>query len=193
MENIKYTIPQAVEHLHNGGAIELEEEENLNLLNYILLQSSPETKTLALGTSNFYFLDKSGNWCDELTTDKNIIKLSQITESTPTEIETIKQDYIFCDYCNSKKKALEIDKLGHCNKCGLGTRLVIIYKSKPLESVSFENDIIKLYDEYLEFLNDANEAPISIAHNHGWKCPKEDIDKGEDFRNRIEFLKSKIM
>jgi len=45
---------------------------------------------------------------------------------------------------------------------------------------------------YLEFLNAANETPISIAHNHGWKCPDSDIQKGIEFREKIKQLENDI-
>ena len=44
---------------------------------------------------------------------------------------------------------------------------------------------IETFKEYLQFLYKANEGPISMAHAHGWRCPKEDIEKGEDFREKL--------
>jgi len=53
------------------------------------------------------------------------------------------------------------------------------YKSKILTNK---------YDEYLEFLNKCNEAPISNAYVHGWRESKENIEKGVKFRKEIEIL-----
>ncbi len=44
-------------------------------------------------------------------------------------------------------------------------------------------------DAYIEFMVKANEAPISNAWIHGWRCPQEDIDKGAQFRQRIAALR----
>jgi hypothetical protein len=49
--------------------------------------------------------------------------------------------------------------------------------------------LIETYDNYLKFLNMANNAPCSIAYAHGWKCPDEDIEKGIAFRKEIQELK----
>ena len=53
-------------------------------------------------------------------------------------------------------------------------------------------DLWRLVDEldaYVDFLNEANNGPISIAALHGWICPKSDIDKGVAFRERIAELR----
>ena len=52
--------------------------------------------------------------------------------------------------------------------------------------------LIKKYDEYIAFLHEAMESPISMARVHGWSCPQKDIDKGEQFRKEISDLKEKI-
>jgi hypothetical protein len=44
------------------------------------------------------------------------------------------------------------------------------------------------YAAYVEFLNEANESPISLAFVHGWRCPDEDIRRGREFRERIAEL-----
>ena len=46
--------------------------------------------------------------------------------------------------------------------------------------------VIKLYEEYLEFLNKANEVPYSIALVHGWRVDKKDINKGKEYREKIK-------
>lgn len=43
-------------------------------------------------------------------------------------------------------------------------------------------------DAYVDFLNEANRGPISLASVHGWRCPQADIDKGVAFRQRIREL-----
>lgn len=53
-------------------------------------------------------------------------------------------------------------------------------------------EIVITQDNYLKFLNEANETPIRIASNHGWECSQEDWDKGNAYRLRIDELKSKL-
>ncbi len=50
--------------------------------------------------------------------------------------------------------------------------------------------LIAKLEEYLQFINEANEAPISNAYIHGWRCPEEDIEKGKKFREEIKQLKN---
>lgn len=52
-------------------------------------------------------------------------------------------------------------------------------------------ELEKLLEEYIDFLNEANQGAISIAHAHGWRCSEEHIRKGYDFRNKIADLKAK--
>jgi len=53
-------------------------------------------------------------------------------------------------------------------------------------------ELIKTYDEYLEFLQKANESTLSVALAHGWSCDLDDIKEGLYFRNKIEELKTKL-
>ena len=53
-------------------------------------------------------------------------------------------------------------------------------------------ELIKKYDEYLEFLNNANDDPISVAIAHGWKCREEHITKGIQLRKEISDLKKEL-
>lgn len=57
---------------------------------------------------------------------------------------------------------------------------------------SNKDKLIALYQEYIQFLNEANETPIRIASNHGWKCPQKDIDDGIALRFEIEELLKEI-
>ena len=54
-----------------------------------------------------------------------------------------------------------------------------------------DKKLINKLDEYIVFLNNVNEGPISLAWIHGWKCPKEDIEKGKQLRKEIEELRKK--
>ncbi|MDZ4341324.1 MAG: hypothetical protein U1E51_02670 [Candidatus Binatia bacterium] len=47
----------------------------------------------------------------------------------------------------------------------------------------------KLYDEYIDFLHKANESPITTAFVHGWRCPEEDLQKGEQYKREIAALR----
>ena len=48
--------------------------------------------------------------------------------------------------------------------------------------------LVRLLGEYIQFLNDANEGPIGLAHVHGWRCPQTDIDRGVEYRQSITEL-----
>jgi ADP-dependent phosphofructokinase/glucokinase len=52
--------------------------------------------------------------------------------------------------------------------------------------------LIKLYDDYLNFLFHANNEAILIAFAHGWKCTKETYEQGKEYRKKIEDLKEKV-
>lgn len=51
-------------------------------------------------------------------------------------------------------------------------------------------ELIKTYDEYLEFLDKCNNVPITMAYIHGWRESEDNIKKGEDFRAKIAELKN---
>jgi len=53
-------------------------------------------------------------------------------------------------------------------------------------------ELIKTYDDYLEFLKKSNEEPLSIAWAHGYKCPEELIVQGHCFRENINNLKKRV-
>lgn len=50
-------------------------------------------------------------------------------------------------------------------------------------------ELIALYDEYIDFLNAANETPVTIACIHGWRCQEQDVKKGVEYRLKIDDLK----
>jgi len=62
------------------------------------------------------------------------------------------------------------------------------YKTPHPDLIGKLKEIIQVYEVYLEFLNDANQEPIKLASIHGYKCPKYIIDKGKEYRNKIEQL-----
>lgn len=62
-------------------------------------------------------------------------------------------------------------------------------KTEPGSDVT---ELLYVLAEYLEFLFKENEAPISIAFNHGWRISKEAFIKGKDYRTKIEELKAKV-
>jgi hypothetical protein len=62
------------------------------------------------------------------------------------------------------------------------------YESKITElqeQVARLNGVVDLFNEYLSFLDEANEAPITLAYAHGWRCPEKDVEKGKKFREAI--------
>lgn len=58
--------------------------------------------------------------------------------------------------------------------------------------IANRDTLIIMLTSYIEFLNEANHRPISIAYTHGWRCTEEDVLKGEKLREEIEKLKSYI-
>lgn len=52
--------------------------------------------------------------------------------------------------------------------------------------------LIEKLDNYIDFLNKANNGPISIAHVHGWRCPQDDISTGERLRDEIEMMRKSV-
>jgi len=65
-------------------------------------------------------------------------------------------------------------------------------KARLLKKILAYQKLVIEMQQYIQFLNQANESPIKIASIHGWECPKEDIDKGNEFRQSIELLKQKL-
>lgn len=65
-----------------------------------------------------------------------------------------------------------------------------------------ENEITRLrgllerveptFTEYLDLLNKSNEAPITIAATHGWKCPESEVKQGMIHRIKITELLTDI-
>lgn len=53
-------------------------------------------------------------------------------------------------------------------------------------------ELIAKLDEYIMFLDKANEAPTCSAYIHGWRCPENDIKKGEELRKEISKLRAMI-
>lgn len=45
---------------------------------------------------------------------------------------------------------------------------------------------LKLWRDYHEWLNLVNEGPLILAHTHGWRCPREHVEKGQAFRRWID-------
>lgn len=49
-------------------------------------------------------------------------------------------------------------------------------------------DLVDLYTEYVELVNEGNAGAISLAHVHGWRCPDEIVNRGSHYRDRIAQL-----
>lgn len=60
------------------------------------------------------------------------------------------------------------------------------------ERISLLEQLVTKQEEYIQFLGKANEAPISIAFNHGWRAYQDDFNKAGEFRKIIGELKYKI-
>lgn len=107
-----------------------------------------------------------------------------MSEEAKTELETAKE---FCKNWDSQAKHLiqgVSDPLLHSMmqdyaEYHLRVKSDLIGKLK---------EAILLYDEYLEFLIDANQEPIQLASIQGYKFPQYLIDKGQEYRDKIESL-----
>jgi hypothetical protein len=44
---------------------------------------------------------------------------------------------------------------------------------------------IRLWKEYHAFLNEAHEGAITLAWNHGWRCPDDVYQRGVEFRKKL--------
>ena len=52
-------------------------------------------------------------------------------------------------------------------------------------------ELIEAYDEYIKLLSDSEGNLLGLAHAHGYRCPPELIERGEELRARIADLKAK--
>ena len=52
--------------------------------------------------------------------------------------------------------------------------------------------LIEAYDEYVAALDSENGSLIGLAYAHGWRCPPERVQRGEELRAKIAALKEKI-
>lgn len=58
--------------------------------------------------------------------------------------------------------------------------------------MSKEEKLIKTLEEYIEFLGKDYEIVFMIAYSRGHRSKPEDIQKGEELREKIRKLKSEL-
>src|ERR1039458_1470315 len=46
---------------------------------------------------------------------------------------------------------------------------------KLLDDIEKARSLVALHEEYEQFLNEANEGPLSLASIHGWRCPEAEF------------------
>lgn len=46
-------------------------------------------------------------------------------------------------------------------------------------------NLVRLLEEYIAFLAEANEGPLQMAWVHGWRCSDADFERGKEFRQEI--------
>ena len=56
--------------------------------------------------------------------------------------------------------------------------------------VKKQNELITIYEKYIELFNDELGELLPLASNHGWKSKRFEI--GVEYRNKIEQLKNDI-
>lgn len=54
-------------------------------------------------------------------------------------------------------------------------------------------ELLSLYEQYINFISQANEEPIQVAFTHGWQCSKAVYDQGVDFRDKIQKLQLEVV
>ena len=78
------------------------------------------------------------------------------------------------------------------NKAPTGTAEAISASISIIDDLNNYKSLVAKYEEYISFLNEANETPIRLAWVHGWRSPLSDLDKGIKHRTRIQELKDLI-
>jgi hypothetical protein len=53
--------------------------------------------------------------------------------------------------------------------------------------------LIEAYDEYLDFLKSADDHVAGLLYAHGYRCPDDQVRRGEELRNRIAGLKRSVL
>lgn len=53
-------------------------------------------------------------------------------------------------------------------------------------------ELIAAYDEYLEFLGEAEKHMLRFVVTHGFRYPDSMVERGKEMRKRIELLKSHL-
>lgn len=43
----------------------------------------------------------------------------------------------------------------------------------------------QLWRDYVAFLEKADKMPYDMALIHGWRCPDEDVERGKQFREKL--------
>lgn len=58
------------------------------------------------------------------------------------------------------------------------------------ETLEAENrrllEALELEQEYMDFVEESNKSAISIAYIHGWRCPENEVIKGQEYRDKIK-------
>ena len=63
---------------------------------------------------------------------------------------------------------------------------------KLLNDIEKARSLVALHEEYEQFLNEANEGPLSLASIHGWRCPEAEFQRGLDYRQQIAALRAAL-
>lgn len=54
-------------------------------------------------------------------------------------------------------------------------------------------ELIEAYDEYIELLGRGESSMIGLAIAHGYRCPREMVDRGIELRTKIAELKKSLL
>jgi len=55
-----------------------------------------------------------------------------------------------------------------------------------------EDEIIGALWGYIDFLERANQVPITLAYIHGWRSPSSDVEEGEKLRLKLDSLRQTL-
>ena len=99
-------------------------------------------------------------------------------EGLLTKVAELEQENRDCDECSGLAQK-DVDEL---------VAVCLTRKERNAELETRE----QLWRDYIAFLKVANQGPATMAHVHGWRCPDEDVKRGEQFRKDLGIAESEV-
>jgi hypothetical protein len=84
---------------------------------------------------------------------------------------------------------------GDCAKVQLPVPLPGRRSPSPIgfRGVCCVKKLIEAYDEYIKLLAESEKGLIGLAYAHGYRCPPELVNRGEELRAKIAKLKLSVL